>query len=185
MRKTEGYKSIESYLFCQQQSRQAVSNARSSKHNRYSTCSAPPLPNFHRQSEWQGCRNCEFRHIKKKSDLPSSYHHRQRRRKGSGTHTFVKLCSKHTQNGELHDVTRRCAFLFSYVFFCNSNSARERYQKLTSAENRAGHSMLSDERKRFLKVCHLSAVEKELYCAFTRCSIDHAVHARPLRLMDG
>ena len=70
MRKTEGYKSIESYLFCQQQSRQAVSNARSSKHNRYSTCSAPPLPNFHRQSEWQGCRNCEFRHIKKKVIFP-------------------------------------------------------------------------------------------------------------------
>ena len=110
MRKREGSTSIESYLFFQQQSRQAVSNARSSKHNRYSTCSAPPLPNFHRQSEWQGCSNCEFRHIKKKSDFPSSYHHRQRRRKGSGTHTFVKLCSKHTQNGELHDVTRRCAF---------------------------------------------------------------------------
>ena len=68
-----------------------ASDAGSRQQYWYNTRSASPIPNLIGKANGKASGTASAADKKKSSTFPSSYHHRQSRRKGSGTHALPNL----------------------------------------------------------------------------------------------
>ena len=91
MCQAEGSEGTEPYLFCRQQSRREGFRCAKQKAVQVQYTQCAPLPNLIGKANGKASGTASAADKKKNSTFPSSYHHRQSRRKGSGTHALPNL----------------------------------------------------------------------------------------------